>query len=70
VLAGRRGDDGPWEPLFARYDSSRVLPVARASIAAGERGFQRLFARLDVERFTPRSARALDDWDEPGDVRD
>lgn len=69
VLAARRAEDAPWEPLLARYDSGRVLPVARASIAAGERGFQRLFARLSVERFVPTSSRALEDWDEPGDVR-
>lgn len=68
VLAARRADDAPWEPLLARYDSARVLPAARASIAAGERGFQRLFARLAVERWSPVSARALEDWDEPADV--
>lgn len=68
VLAARRAEDAPWEPLLARYDSARVLPVARASIAAGERGFQRLFARLAVERFVPSSPRAYEDWDQPGDV--
>lgn len=70
VLAARRSDDAPWEPLLARYDAARVLPVARASIAAGERGFQRMFARLSVERFVPISPRAFEDWDEPGDVRE
>ena len=68
VLAPRRAEDAPWEPLLARYDAARVLPAVRASIAAGERGFQRLFARLDVERFVPSTPHALDDWDEPADV--
>ena len=68
VVAARRSPDAPWEPLLARYDSARVLPVARASLAAGERGFQRLFARLEVERFTELSPLALQDWDEPSDL--
>ncbi|MBI2393600.1 MAG: NTP transferase domain-containing protein [Deltaproteobacteria bacterium] len=69
VCAARRDDDAPWEPLLARYDAARVLPVARAAIAAGERGLQRLFARLHVSRFVPSSPRAMDDWDEPDDVK-
>lgn len=68
VCAARRDEHAPWEPMLARYDVARVLPIARAAIASGERGFQRLFARLHVSRFVPVSPRAMDDWDEPGDV--
>jgi molybdopterin-guanine dinucleotide biosynthesis protein A len=69
VLAARGSDDGPWEPLLARYDAAQVLPAARASIAAGERGFQRVFQRVSIERFVPCSPRATEDWDEPGDLQ-
>lgn len=67
VLAARRTEDAPWEPLFARW-SPRVLPVARAAIADGVRSFQKLLARLSVERFDASPA-SLEDWDEPSDVR-
>ena len=40
ILAARR--DGHWEPLFARYDGARVLPLARARLANGQLALQGL----------------------------
>lgn len=71
VVAARRAPDAPWEPLFARYDAKRVRPVLAEALRAGERSFQRLFSRLDVEEL-PLDADARDvlvDWDAPEDVR-
>lgn len=68
VCAGRRGDDAPWEPLFARYDPARVLPLAREAIARGELSLQALLGRAGVVRAPLASAAALDDWDEPADI--
>src|SRR5690606_25110478 len=38
AVAARR--DERWEPLFARYDAPRALPVVRRRIAAGRLGLQ------------------------------
>jgi molybdopterin-guanine dinucleotide biosynthesis protein A len=70
VVPTRRGPNAPWEPLLARYEPALVLPAVDATLAAGERSFQRLFARLMVAEFqAPGLSRALDDWDCPEDVR-
>jgi molybdopterin-guanine dinucleotide biosynthesis protein A len=70
VLAARRGPEAPWEPLLARYRPALLLPAVDAALAAGERSFQRLLARVTVAEFeAPGLARALDDWDRPEDVR-
>jgi molybdopterin-guanine dinucleotide biosynthesis protein A len=68
ALAAR--DHGRWSPLFARYDASRVLPVARATLRAGVRA---VYAVLDAcggrELSLSAGERALlRDWDEPADV--
>lgn len=68
VLAPRR--DGFWEPLFARYRSSRVIDLARARLASRELGLQGL---LDVApaselSLSERERRQLTDWDTPEDV--
>jgi molybdenum cofactor guanylyltransferase len=68
ICAGRRGDDAPWEPLFARYDPARVLPLAREAIARDERSLQRLLARAGAVRVPLASAATLDDWDAPEDL--
>ncbi len=70
VVAARRDVDAPWEPLFARYDAPRVLPVLRECLRGGERSFQRLLARLDVQALPldPDARDVLDDWDAPSDV--
>jgi molybdopterin-guanine dinucleotide biosynthesis protein A len=71
IVAARRAPDAPWEPLFARYDAKRVRPVLDAAIEAGERSFQRFFARVEVAELVldEGSRDVLDDWDTPDDVR-
>src|SRR5689334_11731255 len=70
VLAPRDPASGKWQPLFARYDAERALPVVRAAIARGEHSLQRVLATLAVEELTltPAEHARLRDWDEPGDV--
>jgi len=71
VVAPRRDEDAPWEPLFARYDPVRVRPVVEAAAADGVRSFQALFRRLEVEALPidPAIEAALGDWDTPDDVK-
>jgi molybdenum cofactor guanylyltransferase len=65
----------PWrndlfEPLFARYDPARVLPLAERQLAGHDLSMQRLLREAGAERF-PLSAEEwplLADWDEPGDL--
>ena len=70
VLAPRRGQDSPWEPMLARYDVAEVGPVLDEALRRGNRSFQKLFAITDVEALplTDEVNRALDDWDHPSDV--
>lgn len=70
VVAARQRPDAPWEPMFARYDVATVMPVLDHALAAGDRSFQRLFARLDVVSLTIDASvtQALVDWDTPDDV--
>jgi molybdopterin-guanine dinucleotide biosynthesis protein A len=80
ILAPRR--DGHWEPLFARYDAARVLPLAvsqaqsaqsaqsEAAAAPGARSLQRLLDRAGAVELplSPGEERELDDWDSPEDT--
>jgi len=70
VLAARDAETGKWQPLFARYDSPRVLPALRAAIAAGSRSFQTFLRNVDVQELpldaTERAQ--LRDWDAPADL--
>ncbi|HEX4514089.1 MAG TPA: formate dehydrogenase accessory sulfurtransferase FdhD [Polyangiaceae bacterium] len=68
IVAPRR--DGRWEPLFARYDSARVLGIASDRCARGELALQGL---LDAAGAVPlelgeADAAKLTDWDSPEDV--
>ena len=69
VLAPR-ADSGTWEPLCARYDAPAVRPTLGRAVAEGERSFQRLFMRLEVEALAleEHELRQLVDWDTPEDV--
>ena len=70
VIAACRAPEGPWEPMLARYDARRLLGPVGATLAQGQRSFQRLFASLEVEplRLSPAVDRALRDWDTPEDI--
>jgi len=68
VLAPRRAHG--WEPLAARYDVQRVLPIARARLAARALGLQGLCDAAGARELTidPLEADKLADWDSPEDV--
>jgi molybdopterin-guanine dinucleotide biosynthesis protein A len=70
VIAPRDPASGKWQPLFARYDSARVLPPVRAAIAGRTRSLQALFGTLQVHELalSAEEHAELRDWDEPGDV--
>lgn len=70
VLAPRRGVDGPWEPMLARYDAARLLDVLDDATIQRVRSFQKLFAMIDVAPLplSPAIERALRDWDTPEDI--
>jgi molybdopterin-guanine dinucleotide biosynthesis protein A len=70
VLAPRRGQQGPWEPMLARYDVARLVDLLAEAIAGGQRSFQKLFASIEVDGLplTPAIERALQDWDTPEDL--
>jgi len=70
VLCPRDPTTGKWQPLFARYDSPRVLPAFRAAIENGTRSMQTVFRSLDVAELTlsPEERAALIDWDAPTDL--
>jgi molybdopterin-guanine dinucleotide biosynthesis protein A len=69
IVAPRR--DGRWEPFCARYDSARVLPVARERIAAGHHSLQGLLTQADAVELPlePGEAKQLRDWDTIEDAR-
>ena len=70
VVAPRRGDDAPWEPMLARYEVARVSPVVEDAIQRGRRSFQALFEEVEIQALplTEAVSRALEDWDTPSDV--
>ncbi|HEY4015500.1 MAG TPA: molybdenum cofactor guanylyltransferase [Polyangiaceae bacterium] len=68
VLAPRRGER--WEPLCARYDPSRVLPLAVARARGQDHSLQRLLHAAGAQALdlTAAEAAELRDWDSPDDV--
>jgi len=70
VLCPRDPQSGKWEPLFARYDSARVLPILRGCIPAGVRSLQTLLRELPVTELVlePGERAQLRDWDRPEDL--
>jgi molybdopterin-guanine dinucleotide biosynthesis protein A len=68
VLAPRRGDR--WEPLCARYEPARVLPIAVAQAASSGHSLQRLLDRAGAEALPldPAEEEQLRDWDSPADL--
>ncbi|MFI5305761.1 MAG: molybdenum cofactor guanylyltransferase [Polyangiales bacterium] len=71
VLAPRDPVTGKWQPLFARYDSPRVLPLLLPAIDAGVRSFQTFLRGVEVQELelSPAERAELRDWDEPKDVQ-
>ena len=70
VLAPRDPITGKWQPLFARYDSARVLPALRAAVASDTRSMQTVLRSLDVAELVLDDVEraALADWDAPSDL--
>ena len=48
ILSPRRSPDAPWEPMLARYDVERLIPVLDGAMAQGRRSFQQLFSEVEV----------------------
>jgi molybdopterin-guanine dinucleotide biosynthesis protein A len=68
LVAPRRADR--WEPMLARFEPERVLPVIDARIARGDHSLQRLFDEVGAAQLvlTPVLDAELHDWDSPGDL--
>ena len=68
VVAPRR--DERWEPLCARYDPLRVLPLAVARAASPHHSLQRLLDQAHAVELPllPHETGELRDWDSPGDL--
>ncbi len=68
VVAAARGPG--LEPLFARYDAPRALPVARARLLVDDLALRGLLDALGAAplELDALEAAALDDWDRPADV--
>jgi molybdopterin-guanine dinucleotide biosynthesis protein A len=62
--------DGRFEPLFARYDRARVLPLAEAQLDTGDLSLQRLLRAAGAETLDLDAGEwpLLADWDAPADV--
>ena len=69
VVAPRR--EGRWEPLCARYDAPRVLPLAMRAAAGPRHGLGRVLDAAGAVELplAPGEAAQLDDWDSPADRR-
>ena len=61
IVAARRDDR--WEPLFARYDAARVLPLARDRLARGALALQGLLDAAGASVLALGASAVLDDVD-------
>jgi molybdenum cofactor guanylyltransferase len=66
-VAARSDPTAPWEPFFARYDPTFVLPIATTYVAEGGRSMQQLLVHLGTVAW-PINASITADWDTPDDV--
>jgi molybdopterin-guanine dinucleotide biosynthesis protein A len=68
IVAPRR--DARWEPLCARYEPARVLPLALARAASPHHALQALLDEAGAVALPllPHEAAELRDWDTPADV--
>jgi molybdopterin-guanine dinucleotide biosynthesis protein A len=62
--------DNRWQPLFARYDASRCLPVVDELLAQGQRALHRVLDRAGAAtlELSLEEASQLRDWDDPSDI--
>lgn len=69
VLAPRR--NGRWEPLVARYDAARVLPIVRRRVASGRTALQGVLEEAGAVELAVEAGEVgeLRDWDTDEDVR-
>jgi molybdopterin-guanine dinucleotide biosynthesis protein A len=65
-------ENGLYQPLFARYERARVLPLAERQLREDDRSLQKLIrgAGADTFALALEERRQLDDWDTPGDIED
>jgi len=65
-------DGSRWQPLFARYDSSEVLPAVDAVLARGDTALQSVLRELGARaaelELSASERETLIDWDRPNDV--
>ncbi len=68
ILAPLR--DSRYEPLFARYDRARILPLAARQLAGGDRSLQKLLRDAGAQPFILSEDEwpLLADWDRPADA--
>jgi molybdenum cofactor guanylyltransferase len=68
VVAPKR--DGRWEPLCARYDPARVLPVIERLLAARRHALQAVLDEAGAVALPLSDGEAMElrDWDVPSDV--
>lgn len=63
--------DGKWQPLFARYQPSRVEPLVTAQLAGGHRSLWSVLDALGEAAvalpLAPPERALLRDWDDPED---
>lgn len=70
AVAPRR--EGRWEPLFARYDAARALPVVLRRVAGPSHSLQGVLDELSAEELvlSAEERPRLRDWDTPRDMEE
>lgn len=67
ILSPRASHTSPWEPLFASYLPSIVLPIAKEKLEKRQLSLQKLLLEIGVET-AHIDARSLRDWDTKEDI--
>ena len=67
ILSPQASQTSPWEPLFASYQPSIVLPVAKEKLEKRQLSLQKLLLEIGVET-AHIDARSLRDWDTKEDI--
>lgn len=70
VLAPRHSESQKWEPLFARYEPSQVMPIIQTQMSCHQLSLQAVISAANAEElpFTSLEWSMLRDWDEERDV--